>query len=125
MTLRSFAIFHRWHAQKAEIVDLLIRESYAVGVYLSKMKSSGWKHYKTVVDGEACLVEGVNIWNYEWKNTYEIIAVIDPIYSVKKSFHKFFIELENKNVYFVAGEFSNCIWGIYLKQDFKSTADNE
>lgn len=74
---------------------------------------NNWKHFKTVVDGEYCEVDGINIWDYEWKSDYEIILVKDPAYGQSKSFIKFWIELPNKKVEFVAGEFSNTVWGIY------------
>ena len=74
-----------------------------------------WKHFKTVSDGEYCEIEGINIWDYEWKSDYETIILKAPLYGESKSLNRFWIELLNKKVEFVAGEFSNCVWGIYTK----------
>jgi hypothetical protein len=74
-----------------------------------------WKHFRTIADGEFCEIEGINIWEYKWKSDYETIFVKDPLYGETKSLNRFWIELPNKKVEFVAGEFSNCVWGIYTK----------
>tara|TARA_R110002033_G_C3849513_1_gene235525 strand:+ start:89 stop:337 length:249 start_codon:yes stop_codon:yes gene_type:complete len=77
------------------------------------------KHFKTVLDGEYCGIEGINIWNYEWKSDYENVIVKDPLYGKTISFNRFWIELSNRKVEFVAGEFSMCVWGIYMRQNRK------
>ena len=74
-----------------------------------------WNHFKTIADGEYCEIEGVNIWDYEWKSDYETIIVKDPLYGETKSLNRFRIELLNNKVEFAAGEFSNSVWGIYIK----------
>lgn len=78
-----------------------------------------WKHYKTVIDNEPCFIEGINIWEYEWKTNHESAVVIDSIYQVQKSFRIYCIELENKKIEFAAEEFSNCVWGIYIRNFLK------
>jgi len=76
-----------------------------------------WKYFKTVVDGEYCGIEGINIWDYEWKSDYETILVKDPTYGKAKSLNRFWIELPNRKVEFVAGEFSMSVWGIYIRKN--------
>ena len=83
-----------------------------------------WKYFKTVSDGEYCGVEGSNIWDYEWKSDYETIIVKDQTYGKAKSLHRFWIELPNRTIEFVAGEFSMCVWGIYLKKNDRIETKN-
>lgn len=77
--------------------------------------NNNWKHFKTAYDGDYCEIEGINVWEHKWKSDYETIIVKDPIYGKTKSFNKFWIELPNNKIEFVAGEFSNCVWGFYVK----------
>ena len=74
-----------------------------------------WKHFKTIADSQYCEIDGVNIWDYKWKSNYETIIVKDPLYGETKSFNRCWIESTDFNIEFVAGEFSNCVWGIYTK----------
>ncbi|WP_299251343.1 hypothetical protein [uncultured Lacinutrix sp.] len=76
-----------------------------------------WKHFKTVADGEYCGIDGINIWDYEWKSDYETIIVKASLYGETKSLNRFWIELPNRKVEFVAGEFSMCVWGIYTQKN--------
>ncbi len=83
-----------------------------------------WKHFKTVTDGEYCGIDGINIWDYEWKSDYEKIIVKDPLYGETKSLNRFWIELPNRTVEFVAGEFSMCVWGIYTRENSQKESRN-
>mgnify|MGYP000554306179 CR=1 FL=1 len=62
-------------------------------------------------------ISGINIWSLKWNTEYEKIIVKDPLYGALKTFNKYWIKNDNEIIEFVAGEFSNCIWGIYLKSD--------
>ncbi len=59
---------------------------------------------------------GVNIWDYKWRKIESNIEVIDPIYQSKKYFDKYEIDINNKKCVFVAGAFSNLIWGFYVEE---------
>ncbi|WP_057938810.1 hypothetical protein [Algoriphagus resistens] len=74
-----------------------------------------WKHLTTVVDGNGFSIDGLNIWDYDWKATGEKINVKDPLYGQEYTMDIYEIANENVIVRFAAGEFSNCIWGIYVK----------
>ncbi|MZQ83256.1 hypothetical protein GQF01_14165 [Paenibacillus sp. 5J-6] len=65
---------------------------------------------------ESFLLNGIDIFKKKWEYTSEIATVIDPIYKVKKYFTVWSVQKDNGEVIlFAAGEFSNCIWGIYTK----------
>jgi hypothetical protein len=76
-----------------------------------------WEHLKTLVDGERFEINGCNIWESEWKDTGEQIRIKDPLYGRVFTFTVYQIINEQTTVKFAAGEFSNCVWGIYLKKD--------
>lgn len=75
-----------------------------------------WKHIKTLTDGEKYEISGINIWQHDWIDTGEKICLKDPLYSQNYIFNVYRIENTKNNIEFAAGEFSNCIWGIYQKE---------
>jgi hypothetical protein len=74
-----------------------------------------WRFEKTIVDGDEYKINGINIWDFKWEETGEKIKIKDPLYSQSYTFNVFKIQNDNIEILFAAGEFSNCIWGIYLK----------
>jgi hypothetical protein len=78
--------------------------------------NSNWKHIKTIADGDKFIINGLNIWDFKWHNTGEYINVKDPLYGQQYSFAVYEISNENIKVIFAAGEFSNCVWGIYQNE---------
>ena len=74
-----------------------------------------WKHIKTLVDGERFDVNGLNIWESEWKDTRERVVIKDPLYGKDFTLSVYEIVKGQTTAKFAAGEFSNCVWGIYLK----------
>lgn len=78
--------------------------------------STSWKHIKTILDGERYEINGVNIWECEWKRTGESVEVKDPQYGQTFYMSVYQIHTGAFIVTFAAGEFSNCVWGIYQEQ---------
>lgn len=78
-----------------------------------------WKHFATVIDGEKFEIQGLNIWDFKWENTNKEVRVKDPLYKKEFCFNIYKIQNAGLEVMFVAGEFSNCIWGIYMKESEK------
>lgn len=73
-----------------------------------------WKFYRTVIDGEHLLINGLNIWDFKWENLNNTISVKDPLYGEPQTLSTYQITSDNTTVQFAAGEFSNLVWGIYL-----------
>lgn len=73
-----------------------------------------WKHVATIYEGETLLLSGLNIWDFEWQMTNKTVNVKDPIYKQDFTFDLYKIITEDLEIEFVAGEFSNCVYGIYL-----------
>ena len=78
--------------------------------------TTNWIHKKTIIDSEDYEINGLNIWNFNWEDTGEKINITDPLYGQNYTFSIYKIGNKNISVYFAAGEFSNCIWGIYQKE---------
>ena len=76
---------------------------------------SVWRFEKTVCDGEEFKIKGINIWDFKWVETGKKIKIKDPIYGKFYSLGVYKIQNDNVDILFAAGEFSNCVWGIYLK----------
>lgn len=58
-----------------------------------------------------------NIFDYEWETTGKRIKVKDPIYNQFHTFEIWRVEIGGQTKYFVAGEFSNCVWGFFLEKN--------
>jgi len=79
------------------------------------MKSC-WKHLDTVPDGYKFKIKGLNIWEFPWENTGEKILVKDPLYGKDHCLVIWEIHHRELKIRFAAGEFSNCMWGIYIER---------
>ena len=54
---------------------------------------------------------------YNWINTNNRVMVVDPKYGQKHKFTVWKVNICGSIHEFVAGEFSNTIWGFYLRSD--------
>jgi len=75
-----------------------------------------WKFRSSLIDGEDFILKGMNIWDFEWRNTGKNIKINDPLYQEDYSFTVWEINNGNQSAEFAAGEFSNGVWGIYLTE---------
>lgn len=76
-------------------------------------KKKTWQHETTGVDGNTILF-GVNIFDYQWKTTGQRVTVRDPLYGQEYKFPVYTAVINGETHEFVAGEFSNCVWGFFL-----------
>lgn len=74
-----------------------------------------WKFAKSGAEGN-CELFGVNIFDYKWENTNQKISVLDPLYNQKHELTIYNADIGDKMVTFAAGEFSNCVYGFYVKE---------
>jgi len=74
--------------------------------------NQNWIHIKTIVDSETFELDGLNIWDFDWKRTGQSVQIEDPSYGQDYVFGVYEISAGEQLVKFVAGEFSNCVWGI-------------
>ena len=77
--------------------------------------TTDWKHIATVADGDRFDIDGINIWDSKWIDTGERVHVKDPLYGQDYSFVVYEIVSGEKRIKFATGEFSNCVYGIYLQ----------
>lgn len=81
-----------------------------------KTKGDKWTFFGSSPEGRAFKIEGVNVWETSWESQHLSVEVTDPLYGAKREFSIFKITEGSKEIEFVAGEFSNCMWGFYVKQ---------
>lgn len=68
------------------------------------------------LESEKHEIGGLKIWKHPWKRVEgENAHVIDPIYGAPHVFAVYQMEGEGKIVEFAAGEFSNGVWGFYVR----------
>lgn len=82
---------------------------------MKEYKEKIWQHETTGFDGNTILF-GVNIFDYQWKNTEETTEVKDPLYGRKYRFPVYEVTIGEQKHIFAAGEFSNCVWGFYIQK---------
>lgn len=75
-----------------------------------------WKHIRTVLDGEKCRLNGINVWDYQWVPTKSSIIVKDPRYKQDHKMQIYEIKADHSVARFAAGEFSNGVWGFYQER---------
>ena len=76
-------------------------------------KQKSWQFETSGVEDEVKLF-GVNIFDYQWQETGEYVKVTDPLYHTERSFTLYEVVINGETHCFVAGEFSNMVWGFYL-----------
>lgn len=76
--------------------------------------STNWKHVKTIADDEPFFINGIGIWENEWKGTGQSIYILDPVYHKPYILPICEISVDGKTITFAATEFSNCVWGVYI-----------
>lgn len=76
------------------------------------------KTWKIETYGEEGKVEfyGVNIFDYQWKNTGKKAVVKDPHYKQDFSFNVYTVDIDGTEVRFAAGEFSPYVWGFFVER---------
>ena len=74
-----------------------------------------WEFVGVVPDGQSFTIGGLDVWKHKWKETGERIRVKDPLYHSEFIFQVYEIRNGEKIVTFAAGEFSNCMWGFYVR----------
>jgi hypothetical protein len=75
-----------------------------------------WKHLKTLRDGEPFKIKEEDIWKIDWQQIDDFVLVKDPLHDDLRIFDLYKIEIKNDDFEFAAGEFSNNIWGFYVKK---------
>jgi len=75
--------------------------------------NSKWIFAGATPDGQSFKFAGIDVWKHQRVDTKEKAEVADPIYHQKFVFHVFEIRHGDKVIRFVAGEFSNCMWGVF------------
>jgi hypothetical protein len=77
---------------------------------------SGWEFVGAGPDGESRSIGGLDVWEHDWRDTQERAHVKDPRYQQNFTFSVWEIRSGDCIVTFAAGEFSNCLWGFYVKK---------
>ena len=75
-----------------------------------------WKFAGAAPDGQSFKIGGLDVWQYTWRDTKEWVHVVDPLYHQDFTFSVYEIASADRTVFFAAGEFSNCMWGFYVRE---------
>jgi hypothetical protein len=78
--------------------------------------SSDWEFFGAAADGQSFQIRGLDVWKHKWRDTKERAHVKDPRYHQDFTFHVYEIRSAERTVTSAAGEFSNCMWGFYVRR---------
>lgn len=73
-----------------------------------------WKYVGSSYD-DSFVLNGIDLFEQDWVSTGETIKVRDPIYGETKILLVWNIKVNDIDMTFAAGEFSNNVWGFYTK----------
>ena len=79
-----------------------------------------WIFKELITDFDKFYIENLNIWECKWIYLDEFVTVQDPIYKQNYYVQVVSIEAKESKIFFLAVEFSNTNWGIYLKDDYET-----
>ena len=77
-------------------------------------KKSAWKFESFIEVNKEFRIAGLNIWNHYWFCSDRKVEVRGPFEGQLYFFKEYEIRTSEKNIHFVAGEFSNGQIGLYL-----------
>jgi hypothetical protein len=76
-----------------------------------------WQFACSSNEGEAFQIGGLNVWEQGWQVVPGQEARInDPVYGQEFIFRVFAIQDGEDKLEFAAGEFSNGVWGFYVRE---------
>jgi hypothetical protein len=75
-----------------------------------------WEFFGATPDGQSFQIGGLDVWKHDWRDTKERVPVKDPLYHQDFTFRVYEIGSPDTVVAFAAGEFSNCMWGFYVRK---------
>lgn len=75
-----------------------------------------WKFASYIEENKEYKVEGLNIWNHDWVCSERKIEVFGPRTGNPYLFNQYEIRTPEKTINFVAGEFSDELMGLYMKE---------
>jgi len=81
---------------------------------LKKYNNKTWQHVKTLFGGEKCELFGVNIFDYEWKDTNQKVIVPDNLYNQPLEFYIYEVEIDGKVYEFGIKELKMCVYGFCI-----------
>ncbi len=76
-----------------------------------------WKFLSFVEVDKEFRVEGLNIWNHYWNCADRKVEVVEPRDGETYFFKEYEIKTPEKSVSFVAGEFTDGLIGLYVKEE--------
>ncbi|MFZ1041348.1 MAG: hypothetical protein WCA79_00875 [Anaerolineales bacterium] len=77
-----------------------------------------WNFLGVVPEGQEFKINGINVWSQKWTMLKDEFAEVkDSTYNREFKFHVYIISQSDIVIKFVAGEFSNSMWGFYIEAE--------
>ena len=76
----------------------------------------GWRYVHIGFEGDEFEIRGIRVWSPPWISTGDRITVAHPQHSHERHpMWTYRIEVAERTVEFAAGEFSNGVWGFFVR----------
>jgi hypothetical protein len=101
------------------LLNLLYYCTFADLIILHNMEKINWQRNVTMVlEGEKFIINGLNIWDFEWQSTKEYFERKDTSYRryPSRRINVYKIHHEDIAARFGAEDISNCVWEIYQSE---------
>ena len=86
----------------------------------NKNNSKVWIYKETITCFDKFYIQDLEILKCKWIYLDEIVTIKHPKYNQEYNEHVLSIIEKDIQIYFLAVEFSNNVWGIYLKDDYET-----
>ena len=82
----------------------------------------GWRFETVGLEGDGVTIDGMRIWKATWTDTSQRIVIADPRYTNQRyDMYVYRVVADGRTAEFAAGEFSNNVWGFYVRDRAEST----
>jgi hypothetical protein len=88
----------------------------AVGSRRVMKADSNWQFQGATPEAQCFVIGGLDVWKHEWRDTRDRVRVKDLLYHQDFTFDVYEILVGDRTVTFAAGEFSNGMWGFYVRK---------
>lgn len=64
---------------------------------------------------DSFLIDGVDVFKERWNRTNKTVEVKDPLHGQSFTFDVYCVHVDNRDIVFASGEFSNLVFGFYIE----------
>ena len=83
--------------------------------------ADGWHILGRCIEGQPLVIDGVNVWDYEWDSLGDSVTLYDSYFGAEYEHRLWEIDAGGRRIAFGAGETSNNVWAFSVEGPTTST----